>query len=472
MANTFYFYDLETTGLNSRNDRIMQFAGQRTDMNLKLLGEPDNYLIKLSQDVLPQPDAILVTGITPQKTLENGITEAEFLKIFEKDISDDDTIFVGYNNVRFDDEFMRFLRYRNYYDAYDWQWENSKSRWDLLDVVRMTRALRPEGIKWPFSSDGKPSNQLGLLTKINKIEHSGAHDALADVQATISLASLIKENQPKLFTYLLNMRNKKNVAELVQKGEPFVYSSGKYDSNWEKTTVVVKLADHPERGVLLYDLRTSPEHFENMTPSDIVSAWTLKKDDPGIRLPVKTLLYNRCPAIAPLSVLNDDSIKRLELNLIDINQNYIKLKSSNLNKLVLDAVKILDQKRKLKLFDDDEFEPDTKLYDKFISSSDKVIMKKIVKLGDTDLSKYTPMFSDERLNSIFPLYKARNFSAVLSVEEIASWDRYLNKKLFTSGLLQNYSQRIETLLQNNYLTKLDKFLLEELKLYGQSILPN
>src|SRR3954471_22094426 len=117
-AMTFYFYDLETSGISPRRDRVMQFAGQRTDTDLEPIGEPDNFLVKLSPDTLPQPEAILVTGITPQKTIAEGITEAEFLKIFSEKVSTPDTMIIGFNNIRFDDEFMRFMLWRNFYDAY------------------------------------------------------------------------------------------------------------------------------------------------------------------------------------------------------------------------------------------------------------------------------------------------------------------------------------------------------------------
>src|ERR1700744_3137298 len=147
MANTFFFYDLETSGFNPRSARTMQFAGQRTDLKLKPVGKPVNLLIKLTPDILPDPDAILVTGITPQQTLADGLTEAEFLKFFYEEVVRPGTIFIGFNSVRFDDEFMRFLLYRNFYDPYEWQWKDGNSRWDLLDLVRMTRALRPDGIE-------------------------------------------------------------------------------------------------------------------------------------------------------------------------------------------------------------------------------------------------------------------------------------------------------------------------------------
>ena len=224
---TFYFYDLETSGVNPRESRIMQFAGQRTGLDLEPIGEPHNILIKMTDDVLPDPEAILITGITPQKTIAEGVTEAEFLKVFHEEIATENTTFVGYNTVRFDDEFMRYLHYRNFYDAYEWQWKDNRSKWDLLDMVRLTRALRPEGIEWPVDTKGNPTNRLELLTSMNNLDHANAHDALSDVFASIALAKLIKSKQPKLFDYLYELRDKKKVKELVEQDQPVVYASGK-----------------------------------------------------------------------------------------------------------------------------------------------------------------------------------------------------------------------------------------------------
>jgi len=109
MSKTFFFYDLETSGLNPRESRVMQFAGIRTDLDLKPLGEPYNMLVKLNDDVLPSPEALMVTGITPQQTLSDGLIEAEFAKILSNEVFTPDTIVVGFNNIRFDDEFVRHL---------------------------------------------------------------------------------------------------------------------------------------------------------------------------------------------------------------------------------------------------------------------------------------------------------------------------------------------------------------------------
>ena len=163
MSASLFFYDLETSGISPRNSRIMQFAGQRTDLNLNPIGEPIDLHVAMTPDILPDPEAVLITGITPQKTLAEGLTEAEFLRYFTDEVATPGTVFMGFNTVRFDDEFIRFLHYRNFFDAYEWQWQDSRSKWDMLDVVRITRALRPDGIKWPFDSKGRASNRLELL---------------------------------------------------------------------------------------------------------------------------------------------------------------------------------------------------------------------------------------------------------------------------------------------------------------------
>lgn len=474
MTTSFYFYDLETSGVNPREARIMQFAGQRTDMDLNPIGEPHNVLIRLSDDVVPEPDAILITGITPQQTISEGIHEAEFLKLFHEEAAIPGTIFVGYNSVRFDDEFMRFLHYRNFYDPYEWQYTDNKSRWDLLDVVRMTRALRPDGIEWPVDSKGKPTNRLELLTKVNNISHIGAHDALSDVNAVVDLARLIRQKQPDLFEYLLKLRDKKAVAALVEKGQPFIYSSGKYPSEFEKTTAVVSIAKHPKRqGVLVYDLRHDPTPFIKMSVAELAEAWRWKRDDPSPRLPIKTMQYNRCPAVAPLGVLDENSKKRLQLSLKTIESNLKKLKTAELVPKVLEALEILDKQQQTSLLQD-ELDVDARLYDNFFSDTDKTNSRVVRAADANELSSLQLEFKDDRLEALLPLYKARNFPKTLTDEERVNWEQFRQRKLLggkQNSRLARFFNRLAELAEQTNLSQRDQYLLEELQLYGQSIVP-
>ncbi|MDQ5972644.1 MAG: exodeoxyribonuclease [Patescibacteria group bacterium] len=476
MTRSLFFYDLETSGINPRSARIMQFAGQRTDLKLKPIGEPVNLLVKLTDDIVPEPDAILITGITPQQSRAEGITEAEFLKIFSEEVAVPGTIFTGFNTVRFDDEFMRYLHYRNFYDPYEWQWQDDRSRWDLLDVVRLTRALRPDGIKWPFDSTGKPSNRLELLTGINGLEHTDAHDALSDVHATIAMARLIYNKQTKLFDYLLSMRSKKAVAELIDSAQPFVYATGKYSAEFEKTSVAVKIADHPTRqGALVFDLRHDPTNFIDKSAAELAELWRYKKDPLAPRLPVKTLQYNRCPAVAPLGVLDDSSQARLSLDVKTIQANLKKLSgaTSFVNNLH-QAVDILNQEQQTRLLAN-ELDVDTQLYDDFFSKADQTIMRAVRAAQPSEIMEFQDRFKDSRLRALLPLYKARNFPKSLTPEEMVEWESYRQRALLHGGdqsRLAKFFKRLEELAKSPQTTAEQQYLLEELHLYGESIMPD
>ena len=156
-SSSIYWYDLETFGIDPKSDRISQFAGVRTDYDLNLIGEPHVSFCKPANDMLPSPESCLVTGITPQQALADGIIESTFISQINAEFSQPGTCVSGYNSIRFDDEFMRYGLYRNFMDPYEREWKNGNSRWDIIDLVRCTRALRPEGIEWPISEQGKPS---------------------------------------------------------------------------------------------------------------------------------------------------------------------------------------------------------------------------------------------------------------------------------------------------------------------------
>lgn len=476
MTQSFFWYDLETSGRSARNDRVMQFAGQRTDMGLQPVGEPVNVLVRLSEDILPDPEAILLTGITPQQTLQDGVTEAEFLRLFHEQVATPGTIFVGYNTVRFDDEFMRFLHYRNFYDAYEWQWQDGRSRWDLLDLVRMTRALRPEGINWPMTEDGKPTNRLELITKLNGLDHEHAHDALNDVLASIAVANLIRTKQPKLFDYLLGLRGKNDVKKFLEANPAFVYSSGKYANETEKTAVVRVLHTDDSKGALVYDLRHDPDEFKDMSAEELADRWRYTRDENAPpRLPVKTLKYNRCPAVSPVSVLRDEGVqKRLQITPEVVNANLAKL--SSMPELVANIV------RARNLLDDERGEEwskeapdvDAALYDGgFFDDNDKRLMSVIRAAQPSDLGNLRADLHDSRLRDLLPRYKARNFAAALTDEERAEWEAYRHQVLMDGGTESRLAKFMHRLgeLADSPAGQDKRYLLEELQLYAESVMP-
>lgn len=448
---TFFFYDLETSGLSPREDRIMQFAGIRTDMELNQIGDPVNILVKLSEDTLPSPQAIMVTKITPQSTLMDGLTEAEFCKYVSDEIFTPGTIATGYNSVRFDDEHMRFTFWRNFYDPYEWQWKDGRSRWDLLDVVRMTRALRPEGINWPVTPEGKATNRLELITKENNISHEHAHDALSDVEALISVTGLIKERQPQLYDYLFKMREKKNVQKLVnlENPAPFVYSCGRYSSEFEKTTVAYPIAPGKNGNVLVFDLRCNLD--ERLAEN---------REDDKFYPVVKELKYNHCPAVAPLGVLEQgDGWAKIKLDKETVEKN---LKSLLAHPDFIEQMRTTNESRP-------EFPPsidsESALYDGFLDNKDRTLCTVVRKAKVNELADFHPDFEDPRLPDLLLHYKARNFEKSLSETERAKWEEYRMARIKRN---QNaYIKAIQTLAAEGK----DPYILEELQLWYQSLLP-
>lgn len=458
----------------------MQFAGQRTDMDLRPVGEPVNVLVRLTPDILPDPEAVLLTGITPQMTLQDGITEFEFLKMFTKEVATPNTIFVGYNTVRFDDEFLRASHFRNFYDPYEWHWKDGRSRWDLLDLVRMTRALRPDGIEWPFdSAQGKPvpTNRLELLTKLNKLSHDSAHDALSDVNATIAVAKMIIDKEPKLFEYLLKLRGKREIKQFLAANPTFVYCSGKYSNEFLKTAVVQLLhVGDDQQGAVVYDLRHDPTPFAELTPKQLAERWGYTRDpDAPERLPVKTLKYNRCPAICPTGLIRDEMTQqRLGVTLEMVEANRARLADlPELRQNIVKAQQLMDEERQAG-YDDGQVEAEERIYEGMVDDHDRNLLGAVRAAEPVELSRFANDFHDARLRDILPRYKARNFPGSLTDEERQAWDSYRTHRLFDGGddsRLGKYFQRLGVCADDSkYADK--QFLLEELQLYGQSLIPD
>ena len=476
MSASFFFYDLETTGIRSHECRIMQFAGQRTGMDLNPIGEPFNVLVRLAPDVLPDPEAVLLTGITPQMTLSDGVSEVEFLKIFNEQVALPETIFVGYNSVRFDDEFIRCTQYRNFYDPYEWHWGDHRSRWDLLDLVRMTRALRPEGITWPFDDKGVPTNRLELITKLNGLDHAQAHDALSDVSATIAVARLIRAKQPKLFDWLLSHRGKKEIKQFLRDNPTFVYTSGKFSNEFLKTAVVQTLSiGDDQHGAIVYDLRHDPRPFASLSPEELVARWQYTKDiDAPPRLPAKTLKYNRCPAICPTGLISDPAVQeRLGVTVEQIAANKAALKAlPNLRENIIRAQELMDAERAAA---DAEQTPDVdeQVHSGLLDDHDRNLLRAVRAAAPEDTMNFADSFHDARMRELLKRYKARNYPESLTSDERAEWDAHVQRRLFDGGDQSRLADYFKTLAacakDPKYKDK--QFLLEELQLYGQSVMP-
>jgi exodeoxyribonuclease-1 len=470
MRETLYWHDYETTGTDPARDRPIQFAGVRTDMELNVLEETPVLYCRLSNDVLPDPAAVLVTGITPSELDEKGQSENHFIGQINSHFSQPGTCVLGYNSLRFDDEFTRYTLYRNLRDPYAREWQGGNSRWDIIDLVRMTYALRPQGINWPEKEQGVPSFRLEDLTAANNIQHTGAHDALADVRATIALARLIKQHQPRLFDYLFHLRKKPSVLkQLYPLGKsPLVHVSSMYPAQRGCLAVVVPLASHPtnNNAVIVYDLAVDPQPLLELDAEAIrrrVFTPQLQLEEGVDRIPLKTIHINRCPAIAPLKTLTASNCGRLKINLAECDKHLKALQSSaGLVEKIQDAVGLVQF--------DDALDPDLLLYGGgFFPDQDRQAMDQIINASEHDLVKLSPHFIDPRLDEMFFRYKARNYPGLLDAQEVSRWNAY-RKELWSGTVgVDNYLLKLDLLMRESTDMR-EQQLLQELRQWALTVL--
>jgi exodeoxyribonuclease-1 len=453
LPDTFYWHDYETWGADPRRDRPCQFAGLRTDANLIQVGDPLVIYCRPAPDLLPVPEACLVTGITPQTALAKGLIEAEFAARIESELARPGTCGVGYNSMRFDDEVTRNLLYRNLRDPYAREWRDGNSRWDLIDTLRLAHALRPEGIQWPSREDGSTSFRLEDLTAANGIPHAGAHDALADVRATIDLARLLKGRQPRLFDYALTLRDKRAVRDLLAKGQPLLHCSARYPAALGCIAPVLPVAPHPRNGngVICFDLREDPALLLELPVEEIRHRlFTPAKDLPeGVtRIPLKTVHVNRAPVLAPLATLSREAAERWSIDpqLVERRARAAAEQAPAIRERVQAAHQAPEAPA--------PSDPDLLLYGGgFISDADRRVLQGLHRLTPEELARAKPHFEDPRLPEMLLRYRARNWPETLSPDEREAWDVYRLERLTDSEgggsiTLDQYQKRLADLAES------------------------
>nr|WP_113867025.1 exodeoxyribonuclease I [Brenneria salicis]NMN91393.1 exodeoxyribonuclease I subunit C [Brenneria salicis ATCC 15712 = DSM 30166]RBP61767.1 exodeoxyribonuclease I subunit C [Brenneria salicis ATCC 15712 = DSM 30166]RLM30485.1 exodeoxyribonuclease I [Brenneria salicis ATCC 15712 = DSM 30166] len=466
---TFFIHDYETFGKHPARDRPAQFAGIRTDMDFNIIDEPLVIYCKPTDDYLPDPEAVMITGITPQLAISKGINEAEFARHIHDAFSVPGTCIMGYNNIRFDDEVSRNIFYRNFYDPYAYSWQNGNSRWDLLDALRACYALRPEGIVWPENDAGLPSFKLEHLTTTNGVAHEHAHDAMSDVYATIAMAKLLKQAQPKLFDYLFQLRNKNKVSQLIDvpQMKPLVHVSGMFGAARGNTSWVAPLAWHPDNrnAVIVCDLAG------DMTPLLTLDADALRERlyTPRDQLtpdqsqaPLKLVHINKCPVLAPASALRPEDAARLG---IDRQRSLDNLALLRQNSQVREkAVELFTQSSPFPALSD----VDLRLYDGFFGDADRMSMKIILETAPQNLPALDLKFVDDRLEPLLFRYRARNFPQTLDDGEQQRWLQH-RKSVFTAERLQEYIVQLEALYQRYEGDKPKTALIKALFTYAQTL---
>jgi len=430
VSASIFWYDYETTGIDPRRDRPLQVAGIRTDEALNEIGTPLNLYCRPSDDILPHPMSCLITGITPAQLEREGLGEAEFMTRLHAELARPGTCTAGYNSLRFDDEVTRYSLYRNFFDPYAREWQGGNSRWDLIDLLRTAYALRPQGIEWP-QEDGRVSLRLEKLTAANGIDHGQAHDALADVRATIALARLLRERQPRLYDWCYQLRSKARVLEQVRLLQPLVHISGRFAAQRHFLAVVLPLAWHPRNrnALIVCDLQADIAPLLELPAEVLARRLYTRREELGegeLPVPLKLVQVNRCPILAPLSVLRGEDQARLGVDIAACQRQA----------MLLTQQQQVWRDKLAEVFGENGFaaseDPEQRLYDGFIGDRDRALC---VQLRDEDpqqLGKYAGLFADERLVELLFRYRARNFPETLDSEEQRRWTEFCRLRLSDS----------------------------------------
>ncbi|MBD8873802.1 exodeoxyribonuclease I [Rhodanobacter sp. DHB23] len=471
---TFLWHDYETFGADTRRDRPVQFAGIRTNLELEIVGEPVMFFCQPPRDSLPQPEACLITGITPQQAGREGVNEAEFAARVHEQLAAPGTCGVGYNSLRFDDEVTRQLLYRNFYEPYGREWENGNSRWDLIDLARMCEALRPEGIAWPVREDGTPSFRLEQLAAANHLQQERAHDALSDVHALIDLARLIRVRQPRLWDWFYALRRKQRVFELLDVAAmtPLVHVSSRYPSSRHCLALIAPLALHPSRPgeVIVYDLATDPAELLALDEDEIADrVFTARADLPEDveRIPLRTVRANRAPALAPLSVLKGADLKRLQLDPERCLAHRDALAAAD--GLAAKVARVFARATELPPPED----PELALYGGFLPDADKRLLRDVRATPPEQLATRSFPFRDPRYAELLFRYRARNWPETLSADERERWEAFRRQRItrptpLTTLTLDDYFATLAALRADP--ARQDKLpLLDQLQAWGETL---
>jgi len=443
---TFFWYDYETWGLNPAKDKPSQFAGIRTDMDFNIVGEPEMFYCRLPDDYLPSVEPAIITGITPEITQSKGLAEYQFAGKINQQFSQPDTCIVGYNTLRFDEEFSRYLFYRNFYDPYEYSWQNGNSRWDIIDLVRAAYALRPESIIWPTNESGLPSFKLEDLTQANGISHEQAHDAMSDVYATIALAKLIKQKIPKLFNYYFKLRDKHEVKAFIstQPIKPLVHVSGMFGSARGNISIVAPVAWHPvnKNAVIVVDLSKDISPLLDLTADEIRERLYTKQSQLGYKrsIPVKLIHINKSPFIAETKVLLAENKERLGIDLSSCLSNLERL--NQYSELSIKMTEVFQQETPF----DHQGNVDAMLYDGFFSDQAKNIFKKIRHSSPEKLLDFKASVNDNRFDELLFRYRGRNFYNTLTSEEKQRW--IAHRQVSLQPLLTDYFLDLDNQAEN------------------------
>ena len=379
------FLDVETTGTNTTFDQILQFAAIRTDHDLKEI-ERFEIRSRLLSHIVPSPGAMRVTGITVSQLVDPSLpSHYEMVRKIEKLLlSWSPAVFLGYNSIHFDEQLLRQAFYQTLHPPYLTN-TNGNSRSDVMRMAQAATIFEPGAISAPTESNGRTVFVLDRLAPANGFVHKHAHDAMADVEATIFLCRLLAERAPEIWSAFMRFSQKAAVTDYISNERVFcladVYFGRPY--SWLVTSIGSNSQNNSEYYV--YDLGVDRSSLSSLTVDQLVAR--LSKSPK----PLRRLRNNAAPMLmATENAPGAASGKVLESSELEHRADILHSNSGLRNRLIT-AFETTKEEREASPHVEDQ------LYDGFFDESDEDLMNRFHNVRWEERVPLIDQFADERL---------------------------------------------------------------------------
>ena len=412
----FIFYDTETSGLDKNFGQIFQFAAVLTDNELSVIDKFEIRSRRMPQ-IVPEPSALLVTGINPETLDQAEYSYYEFAtKIRDKILEWSPAIVCGYNTFSFDEHFMRSMFYQNLYPPYLTQ-INGNSRLDILPLVRAAEHLYPGKINYPINAKGKTSKKLEDVAPANGFTGHDAHDAMGDVIATVFVARLIKEIAPTLWDRAKASSSRSGFNSLIKDDEPLIIFD--FNNGWPVIFPALKIGKvEDSKNSLFFDLRFDPK-LVNLNNAEACFS--------GRSRP-----FRRCKDSEVPLTLSIEDYNGLGLGFdVDFNQAIASSQTLHSHFVFEDAVDLYNANRK-------EFEKsphvEEQLYEDFHAFDDEKWLLEDFHSADATLkAEIAGQFSDERFRKFAQRIVYENFRDRIPPERLSEYDARIKERILTGN---------------------------------------
>ena len=297
---SFVFYDTETTGTKTSFDQILQFAGVKTDDNFNVLDQL-NIRCRLLPHIVPSPGALLATRVSPAMLMDAKLpSHYEAIRQIQATLKKwSPAIFIGFNSLKFDEHLLRQALFQTLHTAYLTN-TNGNTRSDVMRIAHAVSAYAPTSLVVPIDDRGLQTFRLDRLAPANGYNHMHAHEAMADVEATIYLARLLSTKAPEVWKLMDRAKRKLSVQQFLQT-RPTFYMTERYFGRTHSWLVTL-CGKNPnyDAEFAVFDLQYDPGPYLSLSIPELAKVLNAT---PKV---IRSLRANSLPIIAPADMAPAD----------------------------------------------------------------------------------------------------------------------------------------------------------------------